>query len=330
MGISAFFSSPFGMFIVESFFHALIAAIIIGQAIRSLMIEDPSEKQRLRFIVILLPAFSFPLYQMINPERGSLYFRLGALFDSQRWLSMELGGVVPLGIFFILIFLVVSIIFVFQELLPIIRHMFESKENDFEVREPDDDSIVKRALQKLPAERPDVYIFEDFNHVLFSTTGNHPAIYISDGFAGDLNEDQMEAALAHEFAHISRSRRPILILVYLFRVLMFFNPVVLLEFRKIVHDEEKICDDMAVSISEKPVALAETLRKQFSGTDSPDLVKPGKIADIKETLKDYSHNVHIENRIKRLNEGLSGRQKRGWPPFILTVIIIIILNYFIV
>ena len=47
---------------------------------------------------------------------------------------------------------------------------------------------------------------------------------------GALSVEQLQAALAHEFAHVVRSRRPLLIAVYLLRIVMFFNPVVLVAF----------------------------------------------------------------------------------------------------
>ena len=108
----------------------------------------------------------------------------------------------------------------------------------------------------------------------------------------------MEAALAHEIAHIARSRRPLLIAVFLLRIIMFFNPVVLVKFRKAVRDEEKICDDIAVSLTRNPAALADAL-KTFSRkrTRRPNRA-PRSFSTLSGTLEEYSQNLHLESRIK--------------------------------
>jgi len=38
---------------------------------------------------------------------------------------------------------------------------------------------------------------------------------------------------------------------YLLRVLLFFNPVAMIEFRRLAHEEEKVCDDIAIELTGK-------------------------------------------------------------------------------
>ncbi len=244
---SSFFNSYLGMFMAQAFCHSIIAFVIVNRAMHIWHINNPLIRQRFHLIVVLLPVFSFPIYQAINPDRGSVSFRMESLFDINRWLNLEIFEIMPLWIFFISILLITAAIFLFQELIPVLKNTFESKnnDNDVEAEGPEDYPIVKEAITDLPAEKPHILVLADDDYVLFSTTGRNAAVFISTGLIKTLNKEQLQAAIAHEMAHIARNKKPLLIAVFLFRVIMFFNPVILLEFRRLVQEEEKICDDMA-------------------------------------------------------------------------------------
>ncbi len=211
---------------------------------------------------------------------------------------MELWGVVPLYLFFIAIFVVTSIIFVLQEMVPILRHFIEpTVDPQIAVIRPSEESPVGKALRGISAALPDVFIIHDEELALFSNTRGKPAIYLSAGLANQLTAEQIQAAVAHEMAHIARSKFPVLLAGFILRTLMFFNPVVLVEFRRAIRNEEKICDDIAVSLTGKPFALAETLKKFYSRENEEDPVgreTPGQ-ASRKISLEEYSHNLQSAN-----------------------------------
>ena len=314
----------------QTFCHSIIAFIVVDRAMYLWSINNPLIRQRFHLIVVLLPVFSFPLYQIINPDRGSISFRMEAIFDINRWFNVELWGTIPLGLFFIAIIAITTIIFLFQEMLPILKHTVESKRSDIEAEKAGDNSVVGQAIEHLPVEKPDIFILDDDDYVLFSTTGKNASVYLSTGMIKRLNTEQLRAAVAHEIAHIIRNKRPLLIAVFLFRVIMFFNPVVLLEFRRLVQEEEKICDDMAVSLTQKPHALSEALKKLYHKNENTNPLQFRKLSEMRDSIEEYSHNAHIENRIHRLEKG--GIHKTGgeWLKLLLTVIVIMGINYFVV
>ncbi len=331
MNLSSFLNSYGGMFIVQSFFHALIAAIIVDRAIQAWRIRSPLIKQRFRLIVIMLPILSFPVYQMLTPERGSISFRVEALFDSSRWLNVELWGAIPLSYLFIAMLIITTTIFLFQELVPIIKHAFESKKKSFVKHEVQEPPVIKEAVNGLPDDRPEIHLINDDSFVLFSTTGSKPAIFLSTSLMESLNADELRAAFAHEIAHVVRNRMPLLIIAFLLRMIVFFNPVILLEFRRAVQDEEKICDDEAVDMTQKPQVLADALKKiyhKMEGSSIPFSVK--SFSEVKESIESYSYNMHIESRVRRLENGLVKQQGREWAKLLLTGSVVMILNYFIV
>jgi len=331
MNLSGLFGSYPGMYVTQSFFHLVIAAIIVDTTIRVWDIRNPRVTQRFRFLAIIFPIFSFPAYQLINPGRGSIFFRQEALFDSNRWMHLELWGKVPVGLFFLFMFFFTAIIFLVQELVPVVRHTLESRGQELDEEAFCDNSAVISALADLPVEKPEVFVLEDDEeHVVFSTTGRKAAVFLSSGLVKTLSPEQLQAAVAHEIAHIERSKRPMLFVVFLLRILMFFNPLVLLEFRRATQDEEKICDDMAVSLTKKPHVLAETLKQLYRTSEGGDPPQIRQFSNLKDSLEEYSHNIHMESRIRRLEDGHLKQRHGEWLKFALTSMTIIAINYFVV
>lgn len=334
MNTSLLLNSAIGTYVVQSTLHALIAALIVDRSLQAWSIEHPLIRQRFRIAVIQVALFSYPLYQMVNPERGSLLFRLGALFDSARWLSLELWGWLPLGTLFALILVITTLLFLFQELIPILRHARTPAKTSFAWKEYDCESFTGAPLKTALQECPKIFFAETDELFLYSSTGRNTAVYISSGLIAALTPEQLQAALAHEIAHIRRSRRPLLIVVFILRMVLFFNPVVLLEFRRITQEEEKICDDMAAAYSGTPHHMAETLRKiHLAGAPHTD-PQGNTLSRVRQSLEEYSHAAHIATRIARLEEETAAedvsKANGRWPQFICTVIIVAAVNYFIV
>lgn len=330
MNIASIFNSYAGMYSAQSVCHSVIAVFLVNRALRAWKIHDPLIRQRFRIIGIMVPVFSFPVYQIINPGRSSLLFRLDALFDVNRWLGLDLWGTVSVGSLFLLILALTAVVFLVQEMVPVFLHTLESRTAPGEESRPGPDSAVARALASLSEEKAAVLLIEDDEPVLFSTTGKNPAIYLSSGLANSLTFEQLRAALAHELAHIRRNKRPLLVLVFLFRIVLFFNPVVLVTFRRAVRDEEKICDDIAVSMTHNPAALAEALGHFYHKSEQQDEAAGGKRTVMAVPLEEYGHNLHLESRIRRLEEGPMRAAGGHWPAFGVTVLTILALNYFIV
>jgi Zn-dependent protease with chaperone function len=319
------------MYMTQSFIHAGIATLLSGAAIEAWKIDSPRVKQAFRLSVILLSIFSFPVYQFINKERGSPIFRTDALFDSYRWLDMELLGLVPLHLFLLAVFAFTTFIFIFQEMLPILRHFIvPTVEPQIAVIKPAEDSPVSRALRPLREKLPQVFVVHEDESVLFSTTFKNPSIYISVGLIKRLTDEQLQAAVAHEIAHITRSRQPVLLAGFLLRSLMFFNPVVLVEFRRAIRNEEKICDDIAVKITGKPAVLADALKRFYAPDEEYEEEQTDVPPSLKVRMEEYSHSLQIESRIARLEQAYGKNQDHTWFPFFLCMSIIVVINYFVV
>src|SRR4030066_1396340 len=247
-----------------------------------------------------------------------------------RWRNLELWGAVPLGLFFMIIIIITASIFLFQEMIPVLKHSVESKRSGFDVEGSENNPVVSKAIEHLPVEKPDIFPFDDDEFILFSSTGKNPAVFISTGIVEALSMEQLGAVIAHEIAHIMRNKKPLLIIVFLFRVLMFFSPVVLLEFRRITQEEEKICDDVAVLLTKTPAALSEALKKLYHKDESINILQFRRLSGMKDSLEEHSHNMQIGSRIMRLEKASLDNTDANWAEFILTVFIIMGINYFVV
>jgi Zn-dependent protease with chaperone function len=330
MNISVFFNTYPGMYIAQAFCHSIIAFIIVERAMRLWKISNPLIRQRFGLLVIFIPLVSFPAYQLINPDRGSISFRLGALFDINRWLNLELWGVVPLALFFLIIIVITTSIFLFQEMIPVLKHTVESKSFGGDEETTDNNPCVLQAIEHLPVKAPDIFTLHDDEFVLFTSTGRNSAIFISTGIIKTLSLEQLGAVIAHEIAHIERNKKPLLIITFLFRIAMFFSPVALLEFRRMIQEEEKICDDMAVILTKNRNALSEALKKLYYKDERINPLQFREFSKIKDSLEEYSHNAQIGSRILRLERAAAHRMDGNWVEFIFTTLVIMGINYFVV
>jgi Zn-dependent protease with chaperone function len=329
MNISSIFNAWPGMYLAQSFIHSLIAALIVDTALLAWKIEAPVIRQRFRLLVIVLPIISFPLYETITPERSSALFRLDAYFDIGRWLDLELWGAVPVALLFLLFLVFTAVVFVLQEMLPIVRHTLSSSDGALEGARPEPESRVTSALEGIPGRKPEVFIIDDDAFAMFSSTGKDPAVYLSGGLVEKLTFDELRAAIAHEVGHIQRSRRPVMVLVFILRVLMFYNPIILMEFRRIVQEEEKICDDVASSITGDRAALAAALRKFYNADGGERAPVMQTASRLRDRIEEYSHTLLIEERITRLEEPAAPAVNTS-VAYIVVLMTILAVNYYVV
>ncbi len=120
-----------------------------------------------------------------------------------------------------------------------------------------------------------------------------------------------------------------MVFVFLVRVLMFYNPVILMEFRRIVQEEEKICDDLSAAMTGNRGAIAGALRKFFFSDE--DHQKPGAAhaERLRDRIEDYSHAMLIESRITRL-EAPPAQDVNGAIVFLIVLGTILAVNFYVV
>ena len=222
-----------------------------------------------------------------------------------------------------------SLVFFFQEMIPVLKHSFGGHSAQEEEGHREEIPFIEKTARTLAIDPPQLALVDDADPILFSTTGKTPSIYLSSSLLASLSEDQLQAALAHEMAHIARNRRPLLMLAFALRILLFHNPVVLVKFRRAVRDEEKICDDIAVSLTGNRNALASALEKFYSEQVGPAQTDRN-LAAFTSSLQEQSHNEHLKSRIERLIHERPQRSGKDIFPLGTAAAVIVLVNYFIV
>lgn len=303
MTLSGFFQSTPGLFVSQAFFHSLVASFVSEIALKAWAVRDPAVRQKVFLVPIVAPVVLFPLFRLASPGRGSAYFRLEAVFESGRWLNVEIGGVRPVVAGLVLVFGITSLVFLFQELIPIVRNYVETRRSERAARARNwsDVPAVRAAIEALPVNPPRIFVVEDGGFQILSTTGRNGAVYLSSALPEALSTEELRSAVAHEIAHVTRGRHPLLVAAYLLRALLFFNPVALMEFRRAVQEEEKVCDELAVSLTGDRRALAEALRKLYIPQEEPAPHRARKRRKTAEEIEEYSHRLNIESRISMLD-----------------------------
>lgn len=91
----------------------------------------------------------------------------------------------------------------------------------------------------------------------------NPLLVVPQNLLEHLSNDEMEALIAHEAAHMARWDNLYVWQAVLFRDIMFFNPVVILIYNYLLKEKEKNCDDLAISVTGRPAIFAEMLLKVY-------------------------------------------------------------------
>ena len=331
MSLSGFFHSFPGLYATQAFFHSLVASIVAEIAIKAWNVRDPAVRQRILLVPVVVPVFLFPFFRLIGPERDSTYFRLGTIFESGRWLELEMLGTHPAMGGLALVFTITSLVFLFQELIPIARHSFESGKPEKAVEKVDclEDPAIRTAMETLPGV-PAVFVVEEDDFLIYSTTGKTAAVYVSSSLVTTLTEEELRSAVAHEVSHVVRSRHPMLVAAYLLRALMFFNPVVLMEFRRAAQEEEKVCDEFAVTVTRNRGALVQALRKLYLPPEEPPLPRTRKTRKTAKEIEERSHRLNIESRISRLESGEDHESGIRWMVPAAVIVAVVLIDYFVV
>lgn len=320
------------MYVLQSIVHSVITLFLVEMSLKIWKIRNARDRFRYRLQVLVMPLLMFPLFQLVNPDRGSVYFiEDSAIFSSGRWLRIELWGQPPLLFLFLFVLLATSILTHVQEISVIFRNLWDKKAEGRTLRpsEAEIDLMVSELSRTLKIEKPSIWIVDDENPLLFidGTTRNQDII-ISKSLLTRYDKRELKSALAHELAHIVRRSNATTLLVFLARILMFYNPVSLLVFRRLIQDDEQVCDDLTVSITKDPRALASALAAFSSKLPAKGTLNFSTLRDV---IESSTHNLLLQERISRLeNQDALESSEFGWGGFALTSTSVLIITYFVV
>ncbi|MDP2727916.1 MAG: M56 family metallopeptidase, partial [Dehalococcoidia bacterium] len=87
----------------------------------------------------------------------------------------------------------------------------------------------------------------------------HQYLLVSRGLLEGLDDEHLEAVLAHELAHFLRRDQYLNLVILALRSFLFFNPLVHLLCREISQEQELACDALAIRMGQRPLNYAQSL-----------------------------------------------------------------------
>lgn len=123
--------------------------------------------------------------------------------------------------------------------------------------------------------------------------GGMPRLLLSAWMVARLDALELEGVLAHELAHLARRDHALVWLVVLLRDAFWYLPSSRAAFRQLQHQQEFACDDLAVGVTGRPLALASALAKVWQAALGP---RPMPVAGVGLA----GACADVEGRIRRL------------------------------
>ncbi len=297
--------SSIGQYTTQSGLHSVIIITVIEAVISLWNIRTPFLQIRFRLLALILPLIYLPVYFMFYPARAGDYFhRQTALFDFSQWLEIGLEFGLAIWHPFIAVLGLSTLYFLVKEAIPSIRHYFRSQSFLPVVHRdqfPRLDLILIRLAGVKDFPKPTILLSVEETPVIY--TQGRQELIISPAILDILDDRELESVIAHELAHLTRKSYRINQISLVLRFLMFYNPIALLIFRRIINDNEKSCDDMAVQATGQRLALAAGLLKVFRQPEAAQSL-PGtgnrRLPSPINTLQRGAYTNLIKERVERL------------------------------
>ncbi len=134
-------------------------------------------------------------------------------------------------------------------------------------------SLANRVATRLGMRCPTLRVYESTHPVILSggIMGADRYILLSSWIASSLDEEEKEAVLAHELAHIRRRDDLTVWVAQIMRNVTFYLPALWVIWQKLKLHIEVASDELAIKVTGRPLALASALLKAGSQTLRPSI-----------------------------------------------------------
>lgn len=152
--------------------------------------------------------------------------------------------------------------------------------------------VAQRLAERLGGPGPRVLVSPLNRPLAFAFGLRRPTVLLSTWMLDHLDRHELEAVLAHELSHIARGDYLVVWLATVLRDAFFYLPTSWVAYRQLQHEKELACDDLAVQLTRRPLALAAALAKVWQPTATVPAFAPVQPL--------VGRNVLVERRIRRL------------------------------
>ena len=136
--------------------------------------------------------------------------------------------------------------------------------------------------------------------VSFASHTDKPVVVISETLLSLLKQDELEAVMAHELAHIKNSDTSLKALVTAYRTVLPIDPVVRMVEAAFHREREMAADETAAKTTRKPLSLAQALLKIYEAFPRSSLPAYGTLSILGAGSTLMSRHPPIRQRISQL------------------------------
>jgi len=298
----------------QAILHATVAALLIEGLLRLWRVEDPGERLAMRGMALAAPLLLTTIYLAATPWRAEPWFvENWSLFAGAHWNHVRLGGIGLASAASVALSAAGTALFL-RDALPFVADRLARTAAGDPL--PDNHPACTRVRDAVDAaeargvSRPSTVTVVALESPILLCTGiGRTAIVVSTGTLDHLDEAALEAALAHEMAHLA-ARDPLTgWWLMAARTVQFFNPVVQIVARQAVQDLERRAD-IAVTERGRARGLADAVhRLSLAEHVHSDLTLPADGRHPAGRLLASAHRRAVDARCALLLEGtLPARQ----------------------
>ncbi len=106
-----------------------------------------------------------------------------------------------------------------------------------------------------------LFLPEDVRGAFVVGLGGRPRVLLSAELADELSDEELDAILAHELAHVAAKDVPVLVVAGLLRDVVGWNPIAHFALRRLTAEREFEADRCAAAVTGKPLVVASSLIK---------------------------------------------------------------------
>ena len=293
-------------YISEAVAYALLAAVTVELLLYAWRVQDPSLAIAFRLLVLAIPPIVPLAFALIAPERGTETFRKQlALLDLQNWLGPEPSLFNPIWVLLLAVVGATTILLIVLHAVGLLRRIRGGRPGGASSlsKPPPRLAEAARRLADRGVRLPPVVASSYQGPTAFTVGLRRPSILVSKAMVELLDEEELEAVLAHEAAHVSRQDNWLGWLSFVLRVSSFYNPVVQFTYHSIGHDVERVCDNEAGRVTGKPLALASALIKVHMASRALAGAHAGwrsRFSQRATVLENRARRTLVEDRAERL------------------------------
>lgn len=286
--------------------HSVIACASVEGVIRALAVRAPATRIALRDLALLLPLVFLPVAAWLAPWRTGEHFLAQALFVSQRFDRIMIGDL-PLRQAAWWACAAVGAVLLLRD-----ARVRLHRPHARPIEAPDLAShaalvastraVVERLSERVGVTPPVVRVVESDRPLMHLEGAKRRHMVFSTATLARLETAQLEAAIAHELAHlVNRDLRRSVVMLPV-RLALIASPLAHVTARRQHQELEWRADDVAARVTGQPIALARALvasGKAASG-DYLGLLGQGRLEALERRCYRLADHEHLLTEPHRL------------------------------